>query len=122
MNEITLSTQMSAGRAPRLSVKMNTKALGVNWAANDIIRVMSYKEDGTIILKRVGKKVDKTVSYGLTKTGGGNFAHSLGLFITHRKTRFKKPFQAASNISAGARFLDEQKTMLQVYLPREIFH
>ena len=121
MNEITLSTQIAQGRAPRLSVKLDTAALGLDWEATDIIRVMSYKEDGTLILKRVGKKVAKTVSYALTKTGGGQFAHSLGLYISHRPTRFSKMFKPANNISAGARFIDAQKTMLQVYIPRDVF-
>ena len=121
MNEITLSTQKSPGRSDRLSVKLNVEALGLDWKSSDIIRVMSYKKDGTLILKRVGKKVAKTVSYALTKTGGGDFAHSLGIYITHSQKRFRGAFKPATKISAGARFLDEGKTMLQVYMPRDIF-
>ena len=121
MNEITLSTQTALGRAPRLSVKLDTQALGLDWRETDIIRVMSYKQDGTLILKRVGKKVAKTVSYALTKTGGGTFAHCLGLYVTHRPTRFRNEFKPATTVSAGARFIDEAQTMLQVFLPRDIF-
>ena len=121
MNEITLSTQTSPGRSDRLSVKLDVQALGLDWKSSDIIRVMSYKKDGTLILKRVGKKVAKTVSYALTKTGGGDFAHSLGLYITHRPNRFRGAFKPATTVSAGARFVDKGQTMLQVFMPRDIF-
>ena len=121
MNEITLSTQIAQGRAARLSVKLDTKALGLDWNENDIIRVMSYKKDGTIVLKRVGKKVAKTVCHTLTKTGGGNFAHGLGIFISHRPKRFRNNFKAATTVSAGARFIDANNTLLQVFIPRDIF-
>lgn len=121
MNEITLSTQVSEGRASRLAVKLNTKALGIDWNENDIIRVMSYKKDGTIVLKRVGKKVPKTVCHTLTKTGGGNFSHSLGIYVSHRPKRFRNQFKPAMTVSAGARFIDSKNTLLQVFIPRDIF-
>lgn len=121
MNEVKLSTQIQAGRNPRLSIKLNTKELGINWQSQDIIRVMSYKEDGTLILKRVGKKASKTVAHTLTKTGGGSFDHDLGIFVSHRPTRFRGDFKQVSSVSAGVRFIDSAKTMLQVFIPRDVF-
>lgn len=121
MNEVTLSTQMAQGRAPRLSIKLDVDSLGVDWQAQDVIRVMSYKEHGKVILKRVGKKASKTVAYGLTKTGGGDFAHSLGLYVTHRPTRFSGDFKLANNVSAAVRFVDGNPNLLEVHLPQEIF-
>jgi hypothetical protein len=121
MNEITLSTQVSAGRGSRLSIKLDVKSLGVDCNEKDIIRVRSYKKDGTLILSRVGKKAAKTVAYGLTKTGGGEFAHSLGIYVAHRPTRFRNALKPATTVSAGARFIDSKKKLLQVFLPRDIF-
>lgn len=121
MNEVKVSTQSKSKGSARISIKMNMEKLGVDWKASDIIRVMSYKDDNSIILKKVGKKVSKTVSHTLTKTGGGNFGHNLGLFVTHKPTRFSKDFKTTNSVTAASRFLDEKKTMLQVYLPKEIF-
>lgn len=121
MNEITLSTRVKDGQTSRLSIKMNMESLGLPWKASDIIRVMSYKEDGSIILKRVGTKSSKTVAHTLTKTGGGQFEHDLGIFMNYKPTRFRKAFKEAKSVTTGARFLDEKKTKLQVYIPRELF-
>lgn len=121
MNEIKLSTKVQEGKKSRLAIQMNMKELGINWKQQDIIRVMSYKEDGTLILKKVGTKAKKTVSHTLTKTGGGQFNHDLGIFVSHNNRRFQKEFKAASSVNAGVRFLNEQKTMLQVYIPKEIY-
>lgn len=121
MNEIKLQTQVSEGRNSRLSIKIDVKSLGVDWSANDVIRVRSYKEDGTLILSRVGKKAAKTVAYSLTKTGGGQFAHDLGIYVGHRPTRFSRPLKAGASVATGARFIDKEKKMLQVFLPRDIF-
>lgn len=120
MNEVTLSTQVKNGKA-RLSIKLNVEELGLAWQASDIIRVMSYKEDGTLVLKKVGKKSAKTVAHTLTKTGGGDFSHDLGVFVSYRPTRFRNEFKSAQSVAAGARFIDSAKTLLQVYMPRDIF-
>jgi hypothetical protein len=119
MNEVKLSTNLSSNA--RLAIKLNVKELGVNWSASDIIRVISHKSDGTIILKKVNKKVKKTVSHTLTKTGGGDFSHDLGLYVKHTNRRFEKAFKPATSVNAGARFLDQNKTTLEVYMPKEIY-
>lgn len=121
MNEIMLSTQVAEGRTSRLSIKMDVKSLGVDWAETDIIRVRSYKKDGSMILCRANKKVAKTVSYQLTKTGGGAFSHDLGIYVSHRPRRFSGKLAAVNNVSAAARFIDKNKKYLQVFLPKEIF-
>lgn len=82
---------------------------------------VSYKKDGTIVLKRVGNKFAKTVCHTLTKTGGGNFVHFLGIFISHSPKCFRNKFKAATTVSAGARFIDAKNTLLQVFIPRDIF-
>lgn len=120
MNEIILSTQVSEGRKSRLSIKLDVASLGVDWNAKDIIRVRSYKKDGSIILSRVNVKAAKTVAYALTKTGGGSFSHDLGLYVAHKPKRFQK-LKAVTNVSAAARFIDKEKKLLQVFLPKEIF-
>ncbi|MDQ1326211.1 MAG: hypothetical protein QG564_1336 [Campylobacterota bacterium] len=120
MNEVTLSTNVK-NDSPRLAIKMDVTKLGVQWGINDVIRVMSYKKDGTLILKRVGTKSAKTVAHKLTKTGGGDFDHSLGIYVSYKPTRFRNKFKSASSVSAGARFIDAGKNMLQVFLPRDIF-
>lgn len=121
MNEVKLSTKVKDGQTPRLTIKMNMKELGLPWQSSDIIRVMSYKNDGTVVLKRVGTKAKKTVAHTLTKTGGGSFEHDLGIFITHKPRRFEGQFKAATSVNAGVRFLDENKTMLEIYIPKEIY-
>lgn len=121
MNEIMLSTQVAEGRTSRLSIKLDVKSLGLDWSEQDIIRVRSYKKDGSMVLCRVGKKVSKTVTYQLTKTGGGSFSHDLGLYVAHRPTRFSGKLKSANNVSAAARFIDKDKKYLQVFLPKEIF-
>lgn len=121
MNEIKLSTKVEEGKKSRLSMKMNTKDLGVNWESGDIIRVFTNKKDGTLTLKRVEKKSKKTIAHTLTKTGGGNFSNDLGLYISHGVRRFKKDFSKVDSISAACRFMDTAKTKLEIYIPKEIY-
>lgn len=121
MNEIKLSTKVAEGQTARLSMKMNTEDLGVNWQAGDIIRVFTNKKDGTLMLKKVEKKSKKTIAHTLTKTGGGNFSNDLGLFINHGKRRFKNEFAKVDSVSAACRFIDKAKTKLEVYIPKELY-
>lgn len=121
MNEVKVSTQMKQNGKSRLSIKMDMESLGLDWQKNDIIRVMSYKDSNTIVLKRVGKKAKKTVAHTLTTTGRGNFAHDLGLYVSHKPSRFKGEFVNKNSVNTAVRFLDDEKTMLQIYLPNEIF-
>lgn len=121
MNEIKLSTQSKENGKSRLSIKMDMESLGLDWQKNDIIRVMSYKDTNSIVLKRVGKKAKKTVAHTLTTTGRGSFSHDLGLYVAHKSSRFKGEFAQSHSVTAAARFLDKKKTMLQIYLPNEIF-
>ncbi len=121
MNEIKMSTKVAEGKTSRLSMKINVDDLGVNWKAGDIIRVFSGKTDGTLILKRVGKKSNKTIAHTLTKTGGGSFSNDLGLYISYGNRRFKKDFKKVDSINAACRFIDTAKTKLEVYMPKEIY-
>lgn len=121
MNEIKLSTKVAEGQTSRLSMKMNTEDLGINWKEGDIIRVFASKKDNTLVLKRVGKKAKKTIAHTLTKTGGGNFGNDLGLYISHGVRRFKKEFAKVDSISAACRFVDKAKTKLEIYMPKEIY-
>ncbi len=121
MNEIKLATKVTEGRASRLAIQMNMKDLDLPWEKNDIIRVMSYKEDGTLLLKRVGKKSQKTVAHTLTKTGGGAYEHDLGIFVAHKPTRFRAAFKPSTTVSAAARFLDKKQNILQIFIPKEIY-
>lgn len=121
MNEIKLSTKVAEGQTSRLSMKMNTKDLGVNWEAGDIIRVFTNKKEGTLTLKRVEKKSKKTIAHTLTKTGGGSFGNDLGLYISHGVRRFKKDFNKVDSISAACRFVDAAKTKLEIYIPKEMY-
>jgi hypothetical protein len=121
MNEVKLSTQIQPGQTPRLSIKLNVKELGLSWKEHDIIRVLSYKKDGTIVLKKVGVKAKKTVAHTLTKTGSGTFKHELGIYVSHKVKRFRNEFKPAMSISAGVRFIDDKKTLLQIFMPRDIF-
>jgi hypothetical protein len=120
MNEVKLSTNVG-NSASRLAIKLDVEALGVNWVQSDIIRVISHKKDGTLILKRVGTKAKKTVSHMLTSTGGGSFSHNLGIFMSYKPRRFRNKFKDAASVNVGARFIDEAKTLLQIFLPRDIF-
>ena len=121
MNEVKISTKVAEGQKSRISMKMNTQDLGVNWQAGDIIRVFANKGDGTLILKPVNKKSKKTIAHTLTKTGGGSFGNDLGLYLSHGARRFKKDFAKVDSVSAACRFLDAAKTKLQVYIPKEIY-
>lgn len=121
MNEIKLSTQVSEGKNARLAIKIDVESLGVDWKESDIIRVRSYKKNGSLILSKVGTKAKKTVAYGLTKTGGGAFSHDLGIYVNHKKTRFAKEFQPSKTVAAGARFVGGNNKQVEVFLPREIF-
>lgn len=121
MNQIKLSTKIQEGRNARLSVKLNMESLGLDWKASDVVRVFSYKEDGAIVLKRIPQKTPKAICHTLTKTGGGNFTNDVGVFINHRHTRFKADFAPVNSINARYRFLDAEKTMLKIYMPKEIF-
>lgn len=121
MNAIKLSTQIQTGRSNRLSVKLNPQALGLPWKAQDVIRVLSYRDDGAIILKRVANKSPKTIAHKLTKTGGGSFDNDLGLFITHRPNRFAGDFTAVSSMPVRYRMVGKNKSMIKIYLPQEIF-
>lgn len=121
MNEVKVSTQSKESGKSRLSIKMDMDGLGLDWQKNDIIRVMSYKDTNSIVLKRVGKKAKKTIAHKLTSTGRGAFSHDLGLYVSHKLSRFKGEFVKSHSVTAAARFLDKDKTMLQIYLPNEIF-
>ena len=121
MNAIKISTQIQEGRSNRLSVKLNTQALGLPWQAQDVIRVVSYRDDGAIILKRVANKSPKTIAHKLTKTGGGAFGNDLGLFITHRPTRFAGDFASVSSLPVRHRMVGKNKSMVKIYLPNELF-
>lgn len=120
MNEVKLSTRVTE-KMSRLAIKLNLKELGVGWSKNDVIRIISHKEDGTLILKRVGTKAKKTVAHTLTSTGSGTFSHDVGLYMSYKPRRFRNKFKEASSVTAGVRFIDEAKTLLQVFLPRDIF-
>lgn len=121
MNEIKLSTKVAEGQKSRLSMKMNTQDLGVNWQEGDIIRVLANKKDNILTLKRVGKKSTKTISHTLTKTGGGDFSNDLGLYMSYGARRFKKQFAKVDSINAACRFIDKAKTKLEIYMPKEIY-
>lgn len=120
MNEIKLSTKVDKS-VNRLAIKMNTEDLGVKWNKGDIIRVMTYKDNNTIVLKKVGKKALKTIAHTLTVTGSGKFNHNLGLYVKHKSQRFKKDFKKVDSINAACRFLDKAKTQLEIYMPNEMF-
>jgi hypothetical protein len=121
MNEIKLSTKVAEGKTSRLSMKINTQDLGINWLEGDIIRVVASKKENTLTLKRVGKKAKKTIAHTLTKTGGGNFGNDLGLYISYGNRRFKKEFAKVDSISAACRFVDKAKTKIEIYMPKEIY-
>lgn len=121
MNEVKISTKIVEGRKARLSMKINTEDLGVNWKQGDIIRIFSNKTEGILTLKRVGVKSKKTVAHKLTKTGGGSFSNDLGLYINHGARRFKNHFTSVNSINAACRFVDDAKTKLEIHLPKEIY-
>lgn len=122
MNEIKLSTKVAEdGQKGRLSMKMNTQDLGVNWQEGDIIRIFANKREGTLTIKRVGTKSKKTIAHTLTKTGGGSFGNDLGIYMSHGVRRFKKEFAKVDSVSAACRFIDEDKNKLEIYMPKEIF-
>lgn len=118
MNEVKLSTQVKE-KSSRLVVQLDMEALGLSWSEKDTVRVMAYKKDGILTIKKVAKKIKKTICHGLTKTGSGT--ERLGLYISHKPRRFKKDFKQVSGVSAAVRFLNKEKTALEIYLPKEIY-
>lgn len=121
MNEVKISTKVNDNNKGQLSIKLNVAAMGLNWEKGDIVRIKSYKKDGRIVLKTVGKKVKKTICHKLTTTGGNAATHSLGFKLNYRKNRFKGPLAEVKSVSAAARFTTDKNNELEIFLPREVF-
>lgn len=121
MNEVKVSTKTN-GNKSHLTIKLDIAALGLAWDKGDIVRVKSYKKDGRIILKTVGKKVKKTVCHTLTATGGNATTHALGFKLNYRKNRFKGPLAENKNsIPVAVRYTNQKMNELEIFLPREVF-
>ena len=120
MNEVKLSTTVSENRS-FLTLKIDPAAIGLNWERGSIVRVKSYKKEGRIVLKAVGKKVSKTVCHTLTSTGGNATSHSLGFKLNFRKNRFKAPLTPVQSVNAAVRFTNDKKNELEIFLPRDIY-
>ena len=121
MNEVKLSTKLEAGRKDRLAIRINTEGLGFDWKAGDIIRVITSKKENKLVLKKVGKKINKTISYTLTKGGGGSCENELGIYVTHRARRFKSKFSEMNSVNAACRVSNKKLQHLEVHMPSEAF-
>lgn len=120
MNEVKVSTKIE-GNKGHLTIKLDVVSMGLGWDKGDIVRVKSYKKDGRIILKTVGKKVKKTVCHTLTTTGGNASTHALGFKLNYRKNRFKAPLANVQSVPVAVRYTNTKKNELEIFLPREVF-
>lgn len=118
MNEIKLSTQIKSQNEQKLTIKFDTKALGLDWQKSDTIRVKCYRAEGRVVLKKVARKYPRQIAYNITSMGNGNYSHNLGIYVTQKKTRFNK-LTATHMSTAAARKLNDRE--VEIYLPREIF-
>ena len=119
MNEVKISTQINSQNNQRLVIKLDMKSLGLPWNAQDTIRVISFKKENRILLRKVPQANKKQVSYMLTSSGSRSTNHKLGLYITQKNRRFKKLTETAS-VNVAARLINDKT--VEVYLPKEIFN
>lgn len=120
MNEVKLSTVVKPN-ASKLVLKLDPEALGLDWNLGNIVRVKSYKKEGRLVLKVVGKKVSKTVCHKLTATGGNPKKHPIGVAVNFRKNRFKSNFAQVQSVEVAVRKTGRNKDELEVFLPNELF-
>lgn len=121
MNEIKLSTQIKSQNEQKLTIKFDASALeqlGVSWSRSDTLRVKCYKKEGRVVLKKVARKYDRQVAYNITSMGNGNYSHSLGIYVTQKRTRFDKLTQTHMSTAAARKISHNE---IEIYLPREIF-
>lgn len=122
MQEVKISTNVNeAGTKGNMSIKLDVESMGLNWNKGDTIRVKTYKKEGRIVLKAVGKKISKTVCHKLTTTGGSATTHALGFKLNYRKSRFKGPLAQIKTIDAATRFTNKKNNEIEIFLPREVF-
>ena len=119
MNEIKVSTQIKSPNEQKLTLKIDAKALGLNWALSDTIRVKCYPAERRIVLEKVAKKHSKQIAYNITSMGSGEFSHKLGIYVTQKRTRFSTLGQSKT-IGAAARMLNARQ--VEIHLPQEIFN
>ena len=121
MNEVKLSTKIEADNISKLAISIDTKGLGFNWKAGDIVRVVTNKKENKLTLKRVGKVVRKTISYTLVEGGEGLGENQLSLCVTHRARRFKNKFSPMEVTSAACRVSNYKNQHLEVHMPSEAY-
>ena len=114
-----LTTQTNR-RTPRLVLAIEPSMMGKNWKKNDLIRVITNKDDNSLTLMNVGTKANKTITHTLTTTGRGEYSHNLGIYVSYRDNRFKDTFKR--DVSVFAEDVQPQADgSVKIKLPKEIF-